>query len=85
MEPTQLVQLAQQALLIAALVSAPIVACAALVGVLIGIVQSIFSVQDASLSHAFRAGAVFLLLLAISGWAGARVFDYAVKTFGMIG
>lgn len=85
MDPNLLVQMAQQALVVAAMVSAPIVACAALIGVLIGIVQSIFSVQDASLSHAFRAGGVFLLLLVMSGWGGARVYDYAVRAFQMIG
>jgi flagellar biosynthesis protein FliQ len=85
MEATQLVQMAQQMLYISALVAAPVVLCAAIVGVVIGILQSIFSVQDASLSHAFRAGAVFMLMIAISGWAGARVYDFAVRAFQMIG
>jgi type III secretory pathway component EscS len=84
-DPAVLVQLAQQALLLAAVVSAPIVICAALVGVGIGIVQTIFSVQDASLSHAFRAGSVFVLLIVISGWAGRQVFDFATRLFEMIG
>ncbi len=84
MEATQLVQMAQQMLIISALVSAPIVLCAAIIGVVIGILQSIFSVQDASLSHAFRAGGVFLLIIAISGWGGARVYDFAVRAFQMI-
>ncbi len=84
MEATQLVQMAQQMLFIAALVSAPIVLCAAVIGVVIGILQSIFSVQDASLAHAFRAGGVFIVLIALSGWAGARVYDFAVRAFQMI-
>jgi flagellar biosynthesis protein FliQ len=85
MDTTPLIQMAQQTLFLSALVAAPLVLCAAVVGVIMGLFQSIFSVQDASLAHAFRAGSVFALMIVISGWAGSQVFEFAVRVFQMIG
>jgi type III secretion protein S len=73
MNADHIVYLAQQILVVAALCSAPVVVVAALVGLLVGILQSVFSVQDASLAHAFRAFAVLVVIVVTAPWVGTQL------------
>lgn len=81
LNPDHIIYLARHVLIIAVICSLPVVLTAAVVGLLIGVLQSVFSVQDSSLAHAARAGAVVLAILLTAGWVGAQLLELGNTMF----
>jgi len=81
MDTGHLVEMAQQALVLAALVSLPVVAVAALVGLLVAAVQAAAQVQDPTLSHLPRMLAVIAALVVAGPWMGHQIAGFAERTF----
>jgi type III secretion HrpO family protein len=79
-----LVDAAQQALILAALVSLPIVGVAALVGLLVAAIQAAAQVQDPTLSHLPRMLAVIAALVFAGPWMGHQIAGFAERAFSMI-
>ncbi len=79
-----LVDAAQQALILAALVSLPVVGIAALVGLLVAAVQAAAQVQDPTLSHLPRMLAVIAALVVMGPWMGHQIAGFAERTFSMV-
>jgi flagellar biosynthetic protein FliQ len=79
-----LVDVAQQALILAALVSLPIVGVAALVGLIVAAVQAAAQVQDPTLSHLPRMLAVVAALVALGPWMGHQIAGFAERAFSMV-
>lgn len=77
-----LTALAQQALLLSVAVALPIVGVAALVGLLVSVVQAATQIQDHTLGHLPRMLAVAAVLAASGPWVGAQVAEFAVRAFG---
>jgi flagellar biosynthetic protein FliQ len=77
-----LVSLAQQALLIAVLVSLPVLAVAAAVGLVSSLIQAATQVQDAALSHFPKFIAVCVALALAGPWMGRQVVGFALLAFG---
>jgi type III secretion HrpO family protein len=80
-----LVESAQQALILAALVSLPVVAVAALVGLLVAAIQAAAQVQDPTLSHLPRMLAVIAALVVAGPWMGHQIAGFAERTFTSAG
>jgi len=78
------VDAAQQALILAALVSLPVVGIAALVGLLVAAVQAAAQVQDPTLSHLPRMLAVIAALVAVGPWMGHQIAGFAERAFSMV-
>lgn len=79
---SELIALAQQALLLSLLVSLPVLAVAAAVGLLSSIFQAATQVQDAALGHFPKFVAVTLALALLGPWMGRQVLGFAMRAFG---
>lgn len=73
--------LGQNALLLALLVSLPVVAIAALVGLVVAAFQAATQLQDATIAHLPRLVAVALALALLGPWMGSEIAGFAVETF----
>jgi flagellar biosynthetic protein FliQ len=72
---------AQEALLLSVAVSLPVVAVAALAGLVIAVLQAATQVQDFTLAHLPRL-LVVALVLALSGpWMGSQIAAFAARVF----
>ena len=76
-----LVQHAQEALLLTVALSLPIVALAAIVGLIVAAIQAATQVQDATLAHLPRLLAVAASLVALGPWVGREIASFAERMF----
>lgn len=83
MTPTlsHLIDACREALLLSIGVSLPFVAVAALVGLLVALVQAATRVQDITLSHLPRFLAVAITLAALGPWMGRQIAAFALRVF----
>ena len=79
--PATLVSWAQEALVLSVLVSLPIVAVAALVGLLVAVLQAATQVQDATIAHLPRMLATAAALAVLGGWMGHHLAAFATRVF----
>jgi len=79
-----LVEAGQQALILAAAVSLPVVGIAAVVGLLVAAVQAASQIQDPTISHLPRMLAVIAGLVALGPWMGHQIAAFAERTFTMV-
>lgn len=78
----ELSNLGQQALLLSTAVALPSLAAAALVGLLVSVLQAATQVQDHTIAHLPRLLAVVAVLLATGPWIGSQIAEFAVRAFG---
>jgi type III secretory pathway component EscS len=78
----ELTALSQQALLLSAAVALPVVGAAALVGLLVAVLQAATQVQDHTLGHLPRWLAVLAVLVATGSWMGSQISEFAIRAFG---
>lgn len=76
-----LAALGQEALLLAVAVSLPVVAIAAIVGLIVAVVQAATQVQDATLAHLPRLLVVALVLALMAPWMGSEIAAFALRAF----
>lgn len=81
MPPSTLVHDAQQALLLMLAVSLPVLAVAAVVGLLVAAFQAASQIQDPTLSHLPRLLAVIAALALLGPWMGHEVAAFAQQMF----
>lgn len=74
-----LTHLAQEALLLSVMVSLPVVAIAALVGLAVAVFQAATQVQDATLAHLPRVIVVGLILAVAGPWMGGEIAAFAIR------
>jgi type III secretion HrpO family protein len=79
----ELISLAQQALLLSLVVSLPVLAVAAAVGLLGAIFQAATQVQDSALGHFPKFVAVTLALALLGPWMGRQILSFALRAFGV--
>jgi type III secretion HrpO family protein len=77
--PSALVEIARQALILAALVSLPVIGIAAIVGLVVAAVQAATQIQDPTIAHLPRIVAVTATLAAIAPWMGSQVATFAER------
>jgi len=78
---SELVALAQEALLLSVAVSLPVVGVAALVGLLVAVLQAATQVQDITLAHLPRLVLVAVALAIAGPWMGAQIAAFAARVF----
>ncbi len=76
-----LTALAQEALLLSLAVSLPIVAAAALVGLIVAVFQAATQVQEFTLAHLPRLLVVSLVLVIAGPWIGSQIAAFAARLF----
>jgi type III secretion HrpO family protein len=79
--PATLVHDAQQALFLVLAVSLPILAVAALVGLVVAAFQAASQIQDPTLAHLPRLLAVIAALALLGPWMGHEVAVFAQQMF----
>jgi flagellar biosynthesis protein FliQ len=77
-----LTELGESAVLLAIVVSLPVVAVAALVGALVSALQAATQLQDATLAHLPRLLAVALAIVVAGPWMGSEIARFALAAFG---
>jgi len=77
----ELTALAQEALLLSVIVSLPVVAIAALVGLIVAVFQAATQVQDFTLAHLPRLLVVSIALVIAGPWMGAQIAAFAARVF----
>jgi type III secretion HrpO family protein len=76
-----LVQVAQEALLLALVLSLPVLAAALLVGLLVSFLQAVTQIQDTALSFVPKLLAVAVALAVSAGWIGGELTRLATRVF----
>lgn len=77
-----LTSLGQQALLLSVAVALPVVAAAALIGLVVSVLQAATQIQDHTLGHLPRLLVVVAALVATGPWIGSQIAEFAVRAFG---
>jgi type III secretion protein S len=72
-----IIRLSSEAMLLCLLVSLPVVAVSAIVGLLVSFVQAITSLQDQSISQGAKLIAVIVTLLVAAPWGASVVLRFA--------
>jgi flagellar biosynthetic protein FliQ len=85
MTPDTIAKLGQEALMLAILMSAPLVGAAALVGILFGVLQALTQLQDQTASFAVKLLVVFGLLLVLLPWLGVLIVSYGERVLTAVG
>jgi type III secretion HrpO family protein len=78
----ELTALGQQALLLSIAVALPVVGAAALIGLVVSVLQAATQIQDHTLGHLPRLLVVVAVLVATGPWIGSQIAEFAVRAFG---
>ena len=81
MDSSQAVDLCRQALLLAAMLAAPALIASAVVGLFSGLLQTLFQVQDQSITFVPKLIVCGAVLLVCMPWMFARMIDFAQQLF----
>jgi type III secretion HrpO family protein len=76
-----LTSLSQQALLLSVAVALPVVGAAALIGLLVSVLQAATQIQDHTIGHLPRLLVVVAVLAATGPWMGAQIAEFALRAF----
>ena len=79
MPPATLLFEAKEALVLAAAVSLPVIAVAAVVGLLVAALQAATQVQDVTLAHLPRLAAVAVALALLGPWMAREIGAFAER------
>jgi flagellar biosynthesis protein FliQ len=77
--PTALVEQAQNALLLSLAVALPVLAVAAIVGLIVAAFQAASQIQDATIAHLPRLLAVIAALVVLGPWMGSQIGAFAER------
>ena len=75
---------AAQALFLVLILSLPPIVVAAVVGILVGLVQALTQIQDQTISFAFKLAAIIVVLIAVMGWISGELINYGAESFNRI-
>jgi flagellar biosynthetic protein FliQ len=79
MSPADLAQRAQEGLLLSVAVALPVVAVAALVGLVVAVLQAATQIQDVTIAHLPRFLAVAVALALLGPWMGRQIAVFAAR------
>lgn len=79
--PSTLVHAAQHALLLAVEISLPVLAVAAVVGLVTAVVQAVVQIQDPAFAHLPRLIAVIAALTVAGPWMARELGAFALQMF----
>jgi len=84
MTPETIVDLTRNAMFLLLLLAAPIVVAAAVIGLAMGFLQAITSIQDQTIAVALKLLVIGLLLAVLASWFGQEIHTYALRVFTQI-
>ncbi len=83
MSPAALLEQAQNALLLSVAVALPVLAVAAIVGLIVAAFQAASQIQDATIAHLPRLLAVIAALVVLGPWMGSQIGAFAERMLVM--
>ncbi len=63
-------------------VALPVVGAAAVIGLLVSVLQAATQIQDHTLGHLPRVLVVAAVLVATGSWMGSQIAEFAMRAFG---
>lgn len=85
MPDSEIIHLISRALYLMMLLSAPVVAVSALVGILVGLFQAMTQIQDQAVSFSVRIVAVGFTLFFSARWLSTEIQQFTLAVFERIG
>ena len=79
MNPSVLVEQAQNALMLSVAVALPVLAVAAVVGLIVAAFQAASQIQDPTIAHLPRLLAVIATLVVLGPWMGSQIGAFAER------
>ena len=70
-----------EALLLILLISGPPILFASLIGLFVAIFQAATQIQEQTLSFAIKMVVVMATIMAMGGWIGGLIYQFAIKVF----
>ena len=84
MTETEVLHIAQQAIIITFKLSAPILLVSLVIGVAISLFQAVTSVQEMTLSFVPKLAGIAVVIVLSGGWMMQQLVSYSTELFGMI-
>lgn len=84
MIPADLYDVGKEALVLALVLSAPIIAAALAAGVVTGLFQAYTKMSEPAINHAARIAAVLVVAVFLVTWVAGHVASFAERVFGLI-
>lgn len=81
LDSSQAVDLCRQALILAAMLAAPVLVVGAIVGIVTGLLQTLFQIQDQSISFVPKLIVSSLVLVACLPWMFSRMIEFTQQLF----
>lgn len=81
LDSSQAVELCRQAILLAAMLAAPALIVSAVVGLVSGLLQTLFQIQDQSISFVPKLVVCGAVLMICMPWMFSRMIDFAQRLF----
>lgn len=79
MQPAALLEQAQNALLLSVAIALPVLAVAAIVGLIVAAFQAASQIQDPTIAHLPRLLAVIAALVVLGPWMGSQIGAFAER------
>jgi flagellar biosynthesis protein FliQ len=83
--PATLIEQAQNALLLSVAVALPVLAVAAIVGLIVAAFQAASQIQDPTIAHLPRLLAVIAALVVLGPWMGSQIGAFAERMLDLAG
>lgn len=77
----QAISIVRDALMVALIVSAPILAVGLVIGLAVSILQAVTQIQEQTLSFVPKIVGMAVMSIAILPWAGIKVIEFAQRMF----
>lgn len=84
MNGTQVIHFTAQAMELVLYLSMPAILAATVVGLIVGLLQALTSIQEQTLPHAFKLLAIMFALAATMRWMGPELLLFAQNSFDQI-
>jgi flagellar biosynthetic protein FliQ len=84
MDASQAIDLARQAVILTAVVAAPVLLVGLVVAAVVGVLQAATQVQDQTLSLVPKMAAMVLTALLVGSWMLSRVVEFARDVFSQL-
>lgn len=81
MDQNIVMDIAQRAISVAIMISAPILGLGLLVGLLVSIIQATTQIQEATLSFIPKLITIFLTLIIFGPWMGNMITEFTINLF----
>lgn len=78
---SEFIHLAQEAILLTVIVSAPPIGAALFVGLILAVIQALTQIQEQTVQMAAKIVAVFGTILLFGYWMAAQVYRFALHIF----